>query len=89
MAGKHHFRHLATLGGILSRRTRPPATTSECTISFADRSTGIAHHISATEAFAPDHRAGEPYLALCGARVLPARLSAPARYHCPLCEQSS
>jgi hypothetical protein len=89
MAGKHRFRRIATLGEVLGRRARPSATTSGCTVGFADESTGVAHRVTAAEAFAADHRAGEPYIALCGARVIPARLSAPARYHCPVCEQGT
>jgi hypothetical protein len=32
-------------------------------------------------------RAGGRYVALCGAQVLPVSLSAPARFHCPVCER--
>lgn len=68
------------------RRARTPvATTPVCTIGFADGPTGIAHRVT-IDAFAAGHRVGGRYVALCGAQVLPARLTAPAHYHCPACE---
>ena len=90
MAGKHRYRLIATLREILGRgphaRT-PAATTPRCTIGFADGPTGIAHCVT-EETFAAGRRAGGRYVALCGAPVLPASLSAPARYHCPTCERA-
>ncbi|MGH3832600.1 MAG: hypothetical protein ACRDRS_19530 [Pseudonocardiaceae bacterium] len=87
MAGRHRFHGIATLREILGRRARPPvATAPGCTIGFADGTTGIAHSVT-EQAFAEGRRAGGRYIALCGARVLPARLTAPARYHCPACER--
>ena len=90
MPGRHRFRRLATLREILdwSRRARPPAVELVCTIEFADGPTGIAHRVAA-EAFAAGLRAGGRYVALCGARVLPERLTAPARFHCPACERGA
>ncbi|MBV8540513.1 MAG: hypothetical protein JO364_08560 [Pseudonocardiales bacterium] len=89
MAGKHRYRHIATLREILGHRARTPvATTPGCTIGFADGPTGIAHRVTA-DTFAAGRRAGGCYVALCGAEVLPARLTAPARYHCPACERST
>ena len=88
MPGRHRFRRIATLREILdwSRRARPPAVELVCTIEFADGPTGIAHRVTAA-AFAAGRRAGGRYVALCGARVLPERLTAPARFHCPACER--
>jgi hypothetical protein len=91
MAGKHRYRGIATLREILGwgRRARPPvATAPGCTIGFADGPTGIAHRVT-EEAFAAGRRAGGCYVALCGAQVLPARLTAPARFHCPACERGA
>ncbi|MGH3755916.1 MAG: hypothetical protein ACRDRP_25200 [Pseudonocardiaceae bacterium] len=91
MAGKYRYRLGATLREILvwgSRARTPVATTPGCTIGFADGPTGIAHRVTA-EAFAVGRRAGGRYVALCGARVVPARLTAPARYHCPACERGT
>ena len=88
MPGRHRYRRIATLREILdwSRRPRPPAVELVCTIEFADGPTGIAHRVAA-EAFAAGLRAGGRYVALCGAQVLPERLTAPARFHCPVCER--
>lgn len=88
MAGRHRFRRLATFREILdrSRRTRTPAAPG-CTIVFVDALTGIAHCVT-DKALAAGPRAGGCYVALCGAQVLPDRLTAPARYHCPTCERS-
>ena len=88
MPGRHRFRRIATLREILdwSRRARTPTATPTCTISFADGPTGVAHRVTG-EAFAVGARAGGRYVALCGAQVFPARLTAPARYHCPACER--
>jgi hypothetical protein len=89
MAGRHRFRRIATLREILGRRARPPvATAPGCTIAFADGPTGIAHRVT-EDAFAEGRRAGGCYVALCGAQVLPTRLTAPARYHCPACERGA
>jgi hypothetical protein len=89
MPGRHRFRRIATLREILdrSRRARPPAVLAPvCTVEFADGPTGIAHRVTAA-AFAAGRRAGGRYVALCGAQVLPERLTAPARVHCPACER--
>ena len=88
MVGRHRFRRMVTLREVLGRRTRPSAPTPGCTVGIADGSTGIAHRVTA-EAFTAGHRAGGHYVALCGARVSPTRLTAPARYHCPVCERDS
>ena len=91
MGGRHRFRRIATLREILGRdprARRPVATTPECTIGFTDRATGIAHRVTA-DAITAGLRAGGRYVALCGAQVLPASLSAPARYHCPACERGT
>jgi hypothetical protein len=91
MAGKHRYRGIATLREILGRcrRARPPvAATPGCTIGFADGPTGIAHRVT-EEAFAAGCCAGGCYVALCGAQVLPERLTAPARFHCPACERGT
>ncbi|MEO7193262.1 MAG: hypothetical protein ABIZ05_00325 [Pseudonocardiaceae bacterium] len=53
-----------------------------CTVGFADGLTGIAHRVT-TDVFAADHRAGCRYVALCGAQVRPARLTAPAPLSLP------
>ncbi len=89
MPGRHRFRRIATLREILyrSRRARPPTVlASVCTVEFADGPTGIAHRVTAA-AFAASRRTGGRYVALCGAQVLPERLTAPARFHCPACER--
>lgn len=88
MAGKHRYRPIAALRGILSRGRRARTPVTGCTVGFADGPTGIAHRVTA-EAFAADRRAGGRYVALCGAQVLPESLSTPARYHCPACERST
>ena len=90
MAGRHRFRRIVTLREILdwSRRARPPvAPAPGCTISFVDGPTGVAHRVTG-ETFAAGRRAGGRYVALCGVQVLPVSLSAPARFHCPVCERS-
>jgi hypothetical protein len=99
MPGRH--RDVGRFRGILGRgrRARPTAvpasvgagsagTGSVGTVEFADGPTGIAHRLT-REAFAAGRRAGGRYVALCGAQVLPARLTAPARSHCPACEQDT
>ena len=89
MAGRHRFRRLAAFREILewSRRARRPvATAPGCTIVLVDGLTGVAHCLT-VKAFAAGRRAGDCYVALCGARVLPERLTAPARYHCRACER--
>ena len=53
---------------------------------MTDGVTGVAHRVTG-EAFAEGCRAGGRYVALCGVRVLPVRLTAPARVHCPVCER--
>jgi hypothetical protein len=91
MAGQHRYRFGATLRAILvrgPRARRPVASTPGCAIGFADGATGIAHRVTA-EAFATGRRTGGRYVALCGAQVLPVRLTAPARYHCPACERGA
>lgn len=88
MTDRHRFRRLATLGEVLGRRARLSTAASGCTVGCTDGSTGIAHRITA-ETFSAGHRAREPYIALCGVEVLPARLTVPARYHCPVCEQDT
>jgi hypothetical protein len=89
MPGRHRYRRIATLREILdrSRRARPPAVlVPVCTVEFADEPTGIAHRVTAA-AFAAACRAGGRYVALCGAQVLPERLTTPARFYCPACER--
>jgi hypothetical protein len=96
MAGRHRFRRLAALGEILGggRRARTPAVPASAgavsvgTVEFADGPTGIAHRLT-REAFAAGRRAGGRYVALCGVQVFPARLTAPARSHCPACERDT
>jgi hypothetical protein len=91
VAGGHRFRRLAIFREILewSRRARTPlASAPGCTTVLVDGLTGVAHCVS-VKAFAAGHRAGDCYVALCGARVLPERLTAPARYHCPACERAA
>ncbi|MGH3833749.1 MAG: hypothetical protein ACRDRS_25480 [Pseudonocardiaceae bacterium] len=91
MAGTHRYRLIAGLRASLGRGGRartPVATTPGCTIGFADGPTGIAHRVT-PDAFAAGRRAGGCYVALRGARVLPASLTTPARYHCPTCERST
>lgn len=87
MVGRRRFRRIATLREILGRRARTPVATAQgCTIGFADGPTGIGHCVTA-DAFAAGRRAGGCYVALCETTVLPASLSAPARYDCPACER--
>lgn len=89
MLGRHRFRRIATVREILGRRVRMPvATAPGCTIGFADGLTGISHCVT-EEAFAVDRRSGGCYVAVCGARVLPASLASPARFHCPACERGA
>jgi hypothetical protein len=57
------------------------------TIEITDRCTGVAHRVT-DDAFAEGKRDGGSYVAICGAEVLPASLSAPPRSHCPACERS-
>lgn len=87
-AGRHRYRRIATLREILDRGRRvwsPVASASACTVVFTDGPTGIAHHVT-EEAFGAG-RAGGRYVALCGAQVFPASLTAPALFHCPVCER--
>jgi hypothetical protein len=58
------------------------------TIELVDRCTEVAHRVT-DEAFAAGRRDGGHYQATCGAEVLPASLTAPARSHCPACERNS
>jgi hypothetical protein len=58
------------------------------TIELVDRRTEVAHRVT-DEAFATGRRDGGCYRAMCGAQVLPASLTAPARRHCPACERNS
>ena len=89
MADRYRYRRIAALCGVLSRRARMSVTTGHsCTIGVADGATGIAHSVT-EEAFAAGRRAGGCYVAVCGARVLPASFTAPARYHCPTCERGT
>jgi len=82
------FRPVATLRETLSRgrHARPPAAARRCTIAFTDGPSGVEHRVT-DEAFATGRRAGGCYIALCGAQVVPARLTAPARFPCPVCER--
>lgn len=91
MADSHRFRRLATLREILGRGRRartPAAAVLRCTIAFTDGPTGIEHRVT-DDAFAVGRRAGGRYIALCGAQVVPASLTAPARSHCPTCERGT
>jgi hypothetical protein len=88
MPSRHRFRHLATLRGVLGwgPRARPPVIpASRCFVVLTDGPTGVAHRVTG-EAFAAGHAEGH-YVALCGAPLLPARLTAPTRFHCPVCER--
>jgi hypothetical protein len=87
MAGKHRYRLSAPLREILSR-ARPAAPAPGCTVGFTDGLTSIVHRVT-TEAFTAGRREGGRYVALCGARVRPVRLTAPARYYCPACERDT
>ncbi|MGB6164350.1 MAG: hypothetical protein WBF75_17630 [Pseudonocardiaceae bacterium] len=85
MPERHCFRRVATLRAILGRRVRPPVTPVPAgTVVLTDGVTGAAHRVT-REAFL----AGNRYVALCGVRVLPLTLTAPARFHCPVCERST
>lgn len=55
---------------------------------MTDARTGTGHRVT-DHAFAAGRRAGGRYVAVCGLPVLPASLTAPARGHCPRCEQES
>lgn len=90
MPGRHRFRRLAMLWEVLGRGrgARPPvASASRCTVVLADGQTGVAHRVT-EEAFVAGHRAGGPYVTLCGGSVLPVSFTAPARFHRPACERS-
>jgi hypothetical protein len=87
--GRH--RSVASLRKILfgGRQARAPVATAPLlTIEMVDRCTEVAHRVT-DEAFAAGRRDGGCYRAVCGAQVLPASLTAPARGHCPACERSS
>jgi hypothetical protein len=89
MAGKHCYRGFAALREILDRgrRARPPAAPApRYSVMIADGPTGVADRVT-EEAFVAGHRAGSPYVALCGAPVLPVSFTTPARFHCPACER--
>lgn len=89
MPGRHCFRRVATLREIVGRcrRARPAAAPVPAgTVVLTDGVTGVAHRVT-REAFAEGCRAEGRYVALCGVRVLPVRLTAPARVHCPVCER--
>lgn len=89
MPGRHRFRRLVTLREILDRgcRARPPAAPApRYSVMIADGPTGVAHRVT-EEAFVACPRAGGPYVALCGAPVLPMSFTTPARFHCPACER--
>jgi len=58
------------------------------TVVLTEGVTGAAHRVT-REAFLAGCRAGNRYVALCGVRVLPLTLTAPARFHCPVCERST
>jgi hypothetical protein len=88
--GRH--RSIASLRKILfgGRQARAHVATTAplLTIEMVDRRTEIAHRVT-DEAFAAGRRDGGRYWAMCGAQVLPASLTAPARGHCPACERNS
>lgn len=87
MPGRHRFRRLAMLREILGRHVRSPVTPVPAgTVVLTDGVTCIAHRVT-REAFLAGCRAGNCYVALCGVRVLPLTLTAPARVHCPVCER--
>ncbi|MBV8540392.1 MAG: hypothetical protein JO364_20080 [Pseudonocardiales bacterium] len=77
---------IATLRELLGRGRRARTPIPGCIIGFADGLTGISHSVT-EEAFAVGRRERGRYVAVCGAQVLPARLTVPARYHCPACER--
>jgi hypothetical protein len=86
MPGRHRWPRLARLWEILGRgrRVRPPVPAG--TVVLTDGVTSIAHRVT-REAFHTGCGAGQCYVALCGVRVLPLTLTAPARFHCPVCER--
>ncbi len=89
MAGRHRFRRLATLCEILGRGRRARSLVTPVpvgTVVLTDGVTGVAHRVT-RDAFRTGCRAGGRYVALCGVRVLPLTLTAPARFHCPACER--
>jgi hypothetical protein len=89
MPGRHRFRRLVALREILGRRARPLAVPVPMgTVMLTDGVTGIAHRVT-REAFVTGCRAGGRYVALCGVQVLPWTLTAPARFHCPVCERNT
>jgi hypothetical protein len=89
MPGRHCFCRGATLRAILGRRVRPPVTPVPAgTVVLVDGVTGAAHRVT-KEAFLAGCRAGNRYVALRGVQVLPLTLTAPARFHCPVCERST
>lgn len=90
MTGRRRYWRITTLRDILVRRPWTPvaAPARQCTIGCSDGPTGIAHSVT-EEAFAAGRRAGGRYVAVCGAQVCPASLTAPVRYHCPACERGS
>lgn len=85
--GRHCCRRVATLRAILGRRARPPVTPVPTgTVMVVDGVTCVSHRVT-REAFLAGCRAGGRYAAVCGVRVSPLTLTAPARFHCPACER--
>ncbi len=86
MPGRHRCPRLAALRKIVGRGRRARLPVPAGTVVVTDGVTSIAHRVT-REAFLAGCRAGHRYVALCGVRVRPLTLTAPAHFHCPVCER--
>ncbi len=75
MAGRHRAERSRAQGAVPARRGRPAGIT--------DARDAIEHLV--TDESIAQHRHSGNYLALCGARVLAASLTAPSRRRCGNC----
>lgn len=66
------------------RTPTTPAATVPRLVALTDVYTGAAHLVT-DEAMAAGRRAAGRYVAICGADMLPASLTAPERRICPHC----
>jgi hypothetical protein len=70
-----------------SRTTLPPAPQRARLTGMVDAETSVEHLITDESAVA--HRHAGRYLAVCGAQVLAASLTAPQRSRCPVCTRGA
>lgn len=85
MPGRHRCPRLAVLRKIVGRGWCARLPVPGGTVVVTDGVSSVAHWVT-REAFLAGCRAGDRYVVLCGVRVCPLTLTAPAYFHCPVCE---